>query len=76
MGKSVQILVLTFMLTVKGLHANYYKSYKVEEPFYTPQHFYPHYENAEVKLHKLCSWNVLEWEDPVIKDMSDSKIRL
>lgn len=73
MGESSRISVLIFTLVANEVLGNYYHPYKTEEPIYTPQHFYPQYEKPEVRLHKLCSWNVLEWEDQIIKDVSNSK---
>lgn len=68
MAESIsQLILLFFLFTANALSDDRYS--KTKEPIY--KDFIKH---NKVQLHKLCTWNVLEWEDPVIQDTSNSKI--
>lgn len=40
--------------------ASYYTPYN---PPYSPQYKEPPYQQPQVKLHKLCSWNVVKYNE-------------
>lgn len=42
-------------------------------PAYSPQ-YNPHHYQKDVKLHKLCSWNVVEFDYPNLVDDSWGKL--